>query len=218
MWKVIFYGLVVHSLFLASIFKIYFQSPIIAGLQPQSDLKDPPANRLVLFITDGLRAESFYRDSAKLTPFLCDIILNHGIHGISHTRVPTESRPGHVALIAGMYEDPSAVLKGWQDNPVDFDSVFNRSKITYAWGSPDILSVFMKQQISSRMIATAYAADSEDFSGKMKSSSFDTWVFDKAMDFLHRHRAELQTKNRMVLFLHLLGLDTAGHVHKPNSE
>lgn len=85
--------------------------------------------RLVLFVADGLRAESFFRDNLTRTPFLRDIILNNGIHGISHTHVPTESRPGHVALIAGFYEDPSAVLKGWQHNPIDFDSVFNRSDV-----------------------------------------------------------------------------------------
>lgn len=81
-------------------------------------------------MADGLRAESFFRDNLVRTPFLRDIILNEGIHGISRTRVPTESRPGHVALIAGFYEDPSAVLKGWQHNPIDFDSVFNRSEVS----------------------------------------------------------------------------------------
>lgn len=130
MLKIILYGLFAHLLFLASIFHIYFQSPIVGGLQSQANLDNPPADRLVLFVADGLRAESFYRDDLVRTPFLREQILRSGVHGVSHTHVPTESRPGHVALIAGFYEDPSAVLKGWQNNPVDFDTIFNRSDVS----------------------------------------------------------------------------------------
>lgn len=171
-------------------------------------------------MADGLRSESFFKDECNRTNFLREIINEKGVVAVSHTRVPTESRPGHVAIIAGLYEDPSAVAKGWQENPVDFDSVFNRSQLTYSWGSPDIVSIFSKGAIPGRVHTKSYNPNDEDFSGKSSTTALDLWVFDEVRDFFNNpeHIKELKKKEKIIFFLHLLGLDTAGHVHKPHSK
>lgn len=90
--------------------------------------------------------------------------------------MPTESRPGHVALMAGIYEDVSAVTRGWSKNPVSFDSVFNRSRQSFLFGSPDIVPMFAENVPTAK--ASCYSAAEEDFS-RQDSSALDLWVFDK---------------------------------------
>ncbi|XP_070276501.1 GPI ethanolamine phosphate transferase 1 isoform X3 [Myotis yumanensis] len=217
-------GLLVHFVFFASIFDIYFTSPLVHGMAPQFTPLPPPARRLVLIVADGLRADALYEFDEKgnpRAPFIRNIIMHEGSWGISHTRVPTESRPGHVALIAGFYEDVSAVAKGWKENPVEFDSLLNQSKYTWSWGSPDILSMFAKGATGNHVFTHSYNADSEDFGAK-DVTKLDTWVFDNIKEFFHaaRNNQSLFSKlneEKVVFFLHLLGIDTNGHAHRPTS-
>lgn len=217
-------GLLVHFVFFASIFDIYFTSPLVHGMTPQFTPLPPPARRLVLFVADGLRADALYEfdeNGNPRAPFIRNIIMHEGSWGISHTRVPTESRPGHVALIAGFYEDVSAVAKGWKENPVEFDSLFNESKYTWSWGSPDILLMFAKGATGNHVFTYSYDASDEDF-GAQDATKLDTWVFDKIKEFFHAARKNQSlfsklNEEKIVFFLHLLGIDTNGHAHRPSS-
>ncbi|XP_008305676.1 GPI ethanolamine phosphate transferase 1 [Cynoglossus semilaevis] len=218
-------GLLVHVVFFISIFDIYFTSPLVHGMTPQITPLAPPASRLVLMVADGLRADSLFTvlpDGSSRTPYLRRVIEERGTWGVSHTRVPTESRPGHVALIAGFYEDVSAVAKGWKENPVEFDSVFNESRHTWCWGSPDILPMFAKGATGDHVYTYTYPAEEEDFAST-DASRLDSWVFTQVKSFLESAKSNstlrarlLQDKN--VFFLHLLGIDTNGHAHRPMSK
>eukprot|EP00249_Psilotum_nudum_P011587 c23256_g1_i4 orf=166-2523(+) len=223
-WKeagLVAFGIVLHALYMLSIFDIYFKTPIVHGMEPVPPRMKAPAKRLVLFVADGLRADKFFEmDSLGKfkAPFLREVIINKGRWGVSHARPPTESRPGHVAIIAGFYEDPSAVTKGWKANPVEFDSLFNRSRYTVSFGSPDIVPMFCGSL--SHCYWQSYPHEYEDFS--RDASFLDEWSFDQFQLFLNHSKAdpELQKKlgeDGLVIFLHLLGCDTNGHAHRPHS-
>ncbi|KAJ5788043.1 GPI ethanolamine phosphate transferase 1 [Penicillium paradoxum] len=231
-------AVVFHLIYTYSIFDIYFVSPIVSGMRSygveRSSAAPAPAKRLVLFVADGLRADKAFqafRDPSpdadpendeliRLSPFIRSKVLSHGTFGVSHTRVPTESRPGHVALIAGLYEDVSSVTTGWKMNPVNFDSVFNQSRHTWSWGSPDILPMFKEGAVPGRVDAEMYSEELEDFT--VDATHLDTWVFSKVQSLFESAKKdpELDRKlrdDKLVFFLHLLGLDTTGHAFRPYS-
>ncbi|PIK37633.1 GPI ethanolamine phosphate transferase 1 [Apostichopus japonicus] len=190
--KLIFFAFAIHIIFFASIFDIYFTSPLVHGMTPHSTNLDPPATRLVLFVADGLRADKLFgldKSGATRAPYLRNVVEHSGSWGVSHTRVPTESRPGHVALIAGFYEDVSAVAKGTTG-----DHMFTH---TYAVETDDF--------------AGADASKPDTWVFERVKEFFGNITDDNILsDKLH--------EENIVFFLYLLGLDTNGHAHKPFSK
>ncbi|CAL0321542.1 unnamed protein product [Lupinus luteus] len=219
-WLVVL-GVILHAVYMLSIFDIYFKTPIVHGVDLVTPRFTAPAKRLVLLVADGLRADKFYEPDSEgnyRAPFLRSIIKTQGRWGVSHARPPTESRPGHVAIIAGFYEDPSAVTKGWKANPVEFDSVFNRSQHTISFGSPDIVPIFCGALQHSTW--NSYPHEFEDFA--TDASFLDMWSLDQFRSLLNRSNEDSKLKellqmDNLVVFLHLLGCDSNGHAHRPFS-
>ncbi|KAJ6611479.1 Phosphatidylinositolglycan class N-domain-containing protein [Mycena sp. CBHHK59/15] len=223
-------GLFFHLVYIGSVFDCYFTSPVVHGMQ-HYNLGSAESKRLVLIVGDGLRADLLFQKNGftldtpnapeVVAPYLRSIAETRGAFGVSHTRVPTESRPGHVAIIGGMYEDVSAVMKGWKMNPVDFDSVFNQSSTTFSFGSPDILPMFSHGAASGKVMTWTYHEEEEDFT--KDATALDIWVLDQLKSLLHNAttnstlNAQLRSPGT-VFFLHLLGLDTTGHSYRPHSQ
>ncbi|KAA1466912.1 PigN-domain-containing protein [Dentipellis sp. KUC8613] len=222
-------GLVFHLIYIGTVFDCYFTSPVVHGMRPYAGPR-AQAKRLVLIVGDGLRADFVFSANAtaivpeadeRVAPYLRNVIETRGAYGVSHTRVPTESRPGHVAIIGGMYEDVSAVTKGWKTNPVNFDSVFNQSTHTFSFGSPDILPMFARGATPGKVRTWCYDEEDEDFT--KDATALDIWVLDQLRMLLHNATtddtldAELR-QDGVVFFLHLLGLDTTGHSYRPHSK
>ena len=120
-------GLLFHLMYIGSVFDCYFTSPVVHGMKSYGSGDSVAASkRLVLivgtflsllfniyipfFLGDGLRADLLFTPNAfpdipgsdslgVVAPYLRSVVETRGAFGISHTRVPTESRPGHVAII-----------------------------------------------------------------------------------------------------------------------
>ncbi|KAJ7769720.1 alkaline-phosphatase-like protein, partial [Mycena olivaceomarginata] len=242
-------GLLFHLVYIGSVFDCYFTSSVVHGMQSHG--RGPAeSKRLVLIVADGLRADLLFQKNGfppdipnapeVVAPYLRSIFETRGAFGISHTRVPTESRPGHVAIIAGIYEDPSPrhifLMKGWKTNPVDFDSVFNQSSTAFCFGSPDILPMFSDGATPGKVLTWSYDEDEEDFTKGiptfashsltdllLDATALDVWVFDHLESLLQNATTNSTLDSQLrspgtIVFLHLLGLDTTGHSYRPHTQ
>lgn len=106
-------------------------------------------------------------------------------------------------------------------NPVVFDSVFNASEHTWSWGSPDILPMFKEgASDKSRIDTDCYDEEMEDFTSD--ATELDSWVFDRVAGLFAEAEKNstldsMLRGEKVVFFLHLLGLDTTGHAYRPYS-
>lgn len=80
--------------------------------------------------------------------------------------------------------------------------------------------MFAKGAVKGRVITEVYSSSQEVFSASAKTYLLDKWVFDRVKKFLSETNQieELKQRDQVVMFLHLLGMDTSGHIHKPHSE
>lgn len=224
LWLVIAAGMVIHAIFFFSIFEIYFTTPLVNGMTPQRSPLEPPAKRLVFIVADGLRADkilSLMPNGKSPAPFLRNIIETKGLWGVSHATVPTATRPGHVALTAGFYEDPTSVAKDLQGKEVLFDTVFNESQYTWSWDTPKFL-----QKVTggnhNRMFSEKYPGHMKFLAG-INAEDMDSWVFSETHKLFERAKTDTvlnakMAEDHVLFFLHLGGLDHSGYIVRPNSE
>lgn len=153
------------------------------------------------------------------------------MYGISHTRAPTETRPGVIAVFGGFYEDVSAVTKNFRGNPVEYDTLFNESRHTWAFGSSSGIRLFSlrekhrKEEIKKTRTRDNFYyevfGDTEDFA--VGGTLQDIWTLKKASAFLNSSHANPDLHSRLmedkiVLYMQLNGVDTSGHYwHSENA-
>ncbi|KAH7479192.1 GPI ethanolamine phosphate transferase 1 [Phytophthora ramorum] len=235
--RLLLLGVAFHALCILSIFDIHFQSPVESSIPSNEYTLTPPAKRVIIFTLDGCRVDKLFKAVAghadrydlnaesaststkfasnRRTPYLGDVMRNRGSWGVSHNHAPTESRPCHVALTAGMYEDPHAVTKNWKQHPVPFDSVFNQSSSAFIYGNKDVAPMLARH--APQATEEHYTAKEEVDIIREDTTLLDVWAYEKMKDLFARGAEakdpDLYKKlhqDKLVIYCHYLGTDLAG--------
>ena len=107
--RLLLLGVLVHAVVLPGVLHAYFSSPVLSGLEPGAQMPPPLADRVVVVVADGLRADTCSNFLKANTRSFLAGASHTGVSLVSVSQAPTESRPGHVAIFAGIFEDVSAI-------------------------------------------------------------------------------------------------------------
>ena len=218
---IILIGTIFHLLFGYSMFDIFFVFPLNYGMTPHSpDLLDEeiPSDRVAIFILDGTRADSFFESIASgKSPFLRNILENRGVYGISHTEMPTESKPGFTAICSGHFEDASLALKDLSNSDILTDSIFNQS--SHSWGIGVDSCMFCG--VAKNMECVPFKGKQNYGDDQCEKNNY--LVFDTMIDLFNKAKNDEELnknlhKKKISFLYHLIQTDTIGHKYGPKSK
>ena len=220
---IILIGMVFHLLFGYSMFDIFFKFPLNYGMTPHSsNLSEDeiPSNRVAIFVLDGTRADSFFEAVASgEAPFLRNVIENRGVYGISHAKVPTETKPGFTAICSGHFEDASLALIDLYNGDIMSDSIFNESN--YAWGIGVDACMFAEGADNMDCVPFEGMQDYSDANAEKNDIKVFTTMmelFEKANQDKNGELYKNLHKTKISFLYHLIQTDTIGHKDGPKSE
>ena len=220
---IIIIGCTVHILFGYSMFDIFFKFPLNYGMSPKSANlieEEIPSNRVALFVLDGTRADSFFESIARgKSPFLRNVIENRGVYGISHTKVPTETKPGLTAICTGHFEDASLALQDLSSHTILSDSIFNQSDFSIGIG----LDACMFSDVAKSMHCVPFTVQQDYADTGAEENNyklFDTIInlFEEAKKDKNGEMYKNLNKKKVSFLHHLVQTDTIGHTYGPRSE
>lgn len=189
-------------------------------MQPQETQRslglEPPADRLVVFITDGLRADTFFQNNTSHLPSIQKILKDQGLVGISRTSASTQSRTGLIAIFGGFNEDPAAAaLTSFYKSSDVYDTIFNRTEATWGWGGRQVMKMFSYILPNDDDISFDYSSPDEDILG-----AYDNWAAEQVKRFLNSAENVniVRSKSPALFLIHFGDLNAVSHKFKPNSD
>ncbi|KAH8346467.1 hypothetical protein KR084_001191 [Drosophila pseudotakahashii] len=193
-------------LLLLSVVFIYLRSSSSGSLEPQKLeplMEPPPADRLVVFVRDGLSAQTFLANRCRNVPLLRDLFLHQGLVGISRPETTTyHPMSPFISLFCGFNENPARVARGWIRKPAPIDSIFDRSNLSFAWSTTELLLRFPKIYRPMPMEFETFDADVTK-----SCSELEDHVCRSIERFLSLWSLHLLNSSGVIFFVHMTGVE-----------